>query len=264
LAQARVEARSRDALLVIHFRLDERPLSRQMDATVLHHPELQRTVAEGFVHVRADAEREHDDFARLVGGGPGVATCVLEPDSGGGEVVAMRAGFATADELVALLLRAKADRDHLRRLRQWNRLAPAAGSLLLQGEILQRNGAVRQAQACYLLGLDVAAGDGAAAGLCAGLAELAIESGDVVAARSWAAGAAARCQEPPALEPASRLVTIEARILFAERRLAEAAAKTEVLLAEHPADPRRTSWLALRRAVQRELQLDDRHASHSH
>jgi tetratricopeptide (TPR) repeat protein len=222
-----------------------------MDVTVmLDQAFVQAAATPDFVHVRVDADCHRDLFARWVGGGPGLATCVLEPDGPEPTVVALRVGPAPAQELVALLATARADRDVLRQLRGRELREVQAAQAV--GELLHRNGATHQAQHTYSRALRLAETSGAPAEvgrLQLGLAELAIDAGDVETARHYLDrmnGASAAPVPPlPTTDFTPRASTVAARVLFAERQLSATAELVGALLTRFPHDPRADRWLLL-------------------
>jgi len=104
---ASLEAALRDAeqagaLVLCQFTLAGRPLSARAEQT-LAQPELSRELKR-FACVRLDAAEHAERFAAWVGGGPGLATCVL---SSAGEPLAVQRGYVGAADYGRFLTRAR-------------------------------------------------------------------------------------------------------------------------------------------------------------
>lgn len=187
-AAALEQARAAHTQVVLHFRLPGRPVSDAMDAALS--PSVLHAIAGDVVHLRVDAEHEADLFARTCGGGPrrgpGLATCIVDP-AAADDALAVHTGYLTPQGLRQLLADAAGLRAALRQCGDRGPVAEARREFVL-GEHFARCG--RRDRACRLFAASFAATTGADRGRCAArLARLAIEDGDLVAARAWLADA---------------------------------------------------------------------------
>lgn len=177
------QRRSRGAgrLLLVDFTLPGRAVSDEMTRDTLDAPAVLARVARHFERCRLDARADIARFERLVGSGPGLASCVL---GGDGLVVAMRRGFATPQAYLRFLERgrrlapmvARAHRAVAARGRPEDRLQLGAAWMDGGCHDRARRALVRAAES----------GDGTTVARAAErLARLSIECGHVGRARRW-------------------------------------------------------------------------------
>jgi hypothetical protein len=219
---ALAEARAKNALVLVHFRLPGRPLSDAMDA------ELGRSTAIQFpdlVQVRLDAADDVARYRTLVAGGarsgPGLATCVVEPD---GEPLAVRCGYLEAPALAQFVAQAAALRADVAAARA---RTDAEGMLTL-ADLHARLGRADLA-AEQLRTLHAGSGQPARSRASARLAKLAVDAGDLVAARGWLAATPRRGDLAP------ELALTEGRLLLAACEPARAREVLEAAAAAFPA-----------------------------
>jgi hypothetical protein len=177
-------ARSHSRLVAVDFTSAAAPCSEVLRTETLCDPQVRAELADGFVHVEVDAQREPELF-REVFGTPGfLASAVLD---GAGDVLAERAGFANAFEHACWLAKARAGARAVADARELVALAEDdATAWRALGEARERAGSLRLAAAAYERSL---ASSGATAQeqsfACERLARFAVERGEVLVARTW-------------------------------------------------------------------------------
>ncbi len=219
------ELRLMDILLVVHFFTKGRPACEAMEAETLRHPDVVRASRVLFVNVKVDAGSHPEFYQKAVGGRGGLATCVLDATE---DVVSMLVGYASAEEYVRFLEKAKAGYPALRKARTASRPDDPAGLAAL-GEAYLALESRRRAEECFEKVVALGKGPGETLGLARErLARLSVQRGRNVEARAHLVEARKLGGR------ADRLLLTEGMALSLERRHAEAARLLEGALAAHP------------------------------
>lgn len=132
---ALAESAKSGRLLVLHFRLPGRPLSRLMEEETFAHAGTAKRAA-AFHWVKLDPSQRPADFERTVGEKGAMATALLD---GTGDTVSVLPGHAGPEVFVAWLDRVASG---------YPALKSAAGPFE-KGEVYERLGSPRRAEACF-------------------------------------------------------------------------------------------------------------------
>lgn len=139
--------RAEDRLILVHFWLDGRPLSREMLEKTFADPGVVRLARERFVGVRLESRKVPDLFRRLSGSRGGMATCIVDYTE---DVISALPGYADADALVRFLTRAGRGYGALRAIREAaDRRPDRAAVLFALGEEYVRLDSRRRAETCF-------------------------------------------------------------------------------------------------------------------
>jgi tetratricopeptide (TPR) repeat protein len=215
LDAALAESAKSGRLVVLHFRLPGRPLSRLMDEETFANAEVVKR-ADSFHWVRLDPSLRAADFERYVGEKGAMATALLD---GTGDTVSVLPGHAGPGAFVAWLDRAAAGRPALK----------AAAGPFERGEAYERLGSPRRAEACFR----EAKGSAAAHER---LARLLVRRGRNLEARSELAEYR-RLDPADASKREDRARLTEALALVLERKPAEARRLLESSAKDFPESP---------------------------
>lgn len=152
---ARIEAREKGRLVVLHFILADRPLCKTMADETLAHADVARVARERFVCVRIDVDAKPDLFDATIGGRGGLASCVVDPD---GDVVSALHGFAGPEPFRRFLEAAERGYPALAAARAESARSPGDLTRLhALGEAYRKLDSLRRAEACYRKVLDAGA-----------------------------------------------------------------------------------------------------------
>ena len=202
-------------LVVAHFQIPGRPLGKLMDEETFANGDVVKRAA-GFVWLRLDPSEKTAEFERFVGGKGAVATALLD---GTGDAVSVLPGFAPVPEFLAWLDRGS---------KGWPDLKVAEGPFA-KGEVYERLGSPRRAEACFRQ----AAGTAAAHER---LARMLVRRGKNVEAR-------AELAEFRRLDPSNasgredRALLTEGLALVLERKPLEARRRLESSAKDYPDSP---------------------------
>lgn len=97
-------ARDEGRLLVVHFRVADRPLGKEMEEQTFADFAVRKASRERFINARIDIEAHADLFRRTIGGRGGLGTCILD---GSGDAISILPGFAEPALYLAFLSRAE-------------------------------------------------------------------------------------------------------------------------------------------------------------
>lgn len=226
---ALARTRDRGALLLVHFRLPGRPLSDAMDAALAT---ALPTELHGFEQVRLDAGAEIECYRRLVGAsaraGAGLGTCVVDPD---GAPLAVHTGYLSPDALTEFAASARSLRAEL--ADSLRAIAAAPGDplpRLLHAEVHLRLGRRSLAREKLRAVLDTAE-EPWASRAAARLAAIAVDDGDIDAARDWLEQAA------PSAELAAGLALTRGKLQLADCEPRRARATLEAAVTAHANAP---------------------------
>jgi len=132
-------------LVLLHFFLVDRPLTRTMQEETFSHPDVIRKVREKFTSIRVDSDARPDLFESTIGGQSGLATAVLD---GEGDVVSVLSGYAGPQPFLKFLEKADKGYPALKAARA----AAARGGLSeihALGEAYDALDSLRRAEECF-------------------------------------------------------------------------------------------------------------------
>ncbi|MCK6445688.1 MAG: hypothetical protein L6Q99_04790 [Planctomycetes bacterium] len=194
LAEALALARREGRRVAIDFVGAAAPLGEALRGETLCDPLVRAELADGFVHVELDPERESALFRELFGTAGFLASVVLDAR---GEPLAEHAGFSDAPAYVERLARTREQANAVAAARELVALAPDdAFAWLALAEALERSGHARLAAAAWrsvLAARNATQAD--VANACERLARWSVTCGDAAAARELLARAHAASSE---------------------------------------------------------------------
>lgn len=226
---ALTRARARGALLLVHFRLPGRPLSDAMDAALAS---AVPTDLEGFEQVRLDAGTELERYRRLVAAsaraGAGLGTCVVDPD---GATLAVHTGYLSPDALTEFAASARSLRAALADTLRAIAAAPGDPQPRMRlAEVHLQLGRRSLASEKLRTLLDTAE-EPWASRAAARLAAIAVDDGDLDAARAWLE------RVTPSAELAAGLALTRGKLQLADCEPRRARATLEAAVTAHADAP---------------------------
>lgn len=245
------ESKETGKLVVLHFQLADRPLTREMEERTFADAGV-RARSAGFVNVKIDLAARPELYEQTLGGRGGLSTCVVD---GTADVVSALPGFAEAAAYVRFLERAERGYPALQAAREAAGGDP--GALLRVGEIYFRLESPRRAEEVFR-GVLAAAPEGpVAAAAHERLARLRALRGKNLDAREHL-DAFRRLDPDNRSGRRDRALLTEALVLGQELRLDVAARTVEGALATFPSSPERDQMLLALGALQHDMRQSAR------